>query len=417
MSHVPCPNPERTVFHVDMNAFFASVEQRCDPALRGRPIVVCGNAKTRTVVAACSYEAKAYGIKNGMPVGEAKRLCPSIVLVGGNPDKYVSIAHEIFAAMERYTPHVEVFSIDEAFLDMTHTLGRFGGVAEAAARHLKARILGVSGLTCSVGIGPNKLIAKLASDLQKPDGLVRIRREGVARTLEPLPVEELCGIGPKLALALHDLAIFTCGELGRASEAQLVAVFGVVGRALKRMGQGLDESPVAESGVTAPAKSMGHAYTLPRDTGDPATIRSLLLRLSEQVAVRLRADGVQGRTVGLTVRYTDFSTLVRHRTLAVPIDSGLRIAGSALALFTAHCEPLPQRVRLLGVSVAQLTGPERQLSLLEDDRRLERVDRCLDRVNAKFGEATLVRAGAWEPLVRKTHGFHSRKFASANFRV
>lgn len=402
---------ERVIFHVDMNAFFAAIEQQCHPALRGQPIVVCGNATTRTVVAACSYEAKAYGIKNGMSTMDAKRLCPHVRLVGGDPEKYVDIARRIFALMAEYTPAVEIFSIDEAFLDVTGTVPFFGPEPEDTARRLKARITAHVQLTCSVGIGPNKLIAKVASDLQKPDGLVRVRQAQVPALLEQLPVESLCGVGPHLQVALNELGIVTCAELGRAPEALLVSTFGVIGRALKRMGQGIDESPVAPIGVEALVKSMGHAYTLPRDTADREELHGTLLRLSERVARRLRADGAQSRGVHLTVRYTDFTTLTRHRRLRDPTDAGVRLYRAAAALFQEHCEPLPQRVRLLGVSAADLVRRERQASFLEEDERLERLDGCLDRVNDRFGEFTLVRASALRPLVPKSHGFllHARQ--------
>ena len=207
---------ERVIFHVDMNAFFAAVEQQYNPALRGKPIVICGNAKKRTVVAACSYEAKAFGIKNAMSVHEARALCPQVLLVGGNPEKYVDISRRIFNLLAEFSPQMEIFSIDEAFLDMTGTYPFFGKEPEDVARQIKERIRQGWGLTCSVGIGPNKLLAKLASNLQKPDGLVRIRQSEVPARMERLPIQELCGIGEKLKICLNELGIVTCGQLGRA---------------------------------------------------------------------------------------------------------------------------------------------------------------------------------------------------------
>jgi DNA polymerase-4 len=396
---------ERVIFHADMNAFFAAVEQRFNPALRGKPIIVCGNPKKRTVVAACSYEAKAFGIKNGMSVGEARRLCPGVIPVGGNPEKYVDVARHIFAIYGALTPRVEIFSIDEAFLDMTATYRFAGPEPEDAARLIKRRIHDAYGLTCSIGIGPNKLIAKVASELQKPDGLVRVRQADVAALMARLPIEDLCGVGPRLKAHLNDLGIVTCADLGQAPEALLMAKFGVIGRYLIRMGQGRDESPVGGTGEEAPAKSMGHCYTLPRDTDDEGEILGTLLRLCEQVARRLRADRFQGRTVSLTIRYADFSTMSHARTIPYPTDSGLHIYREALEVFAAHCEPLPQRVRLVGVGVSGLSQHERQLPLFGEDQRREQVDRCLDLVADRFGEFTLVRASALEPLVSKSHGF------------
>ncbi len=396
---------ERLIFHVDMNAFFAAVEQRFNPALRGKPIVICGNPKSRTAVAACSYEAKAFGIKNGMAVFEAKQLCPQVLLVGGNPDKYVDISQHIFAIFAEYTPLMEIFSIDEAWLDVTHTARLFGPTPEALAHLIKARIRAAYGLTCSIGIGPNKLIAKLASKLQKPDGLVRIQEADVPDRVGPLPVESLCGVGPKLKVHLNNLGIITCADLGRADEVLLTARFGIIGSILKRMGQGRDDSPVAPLHAEGIVKSMGHCYTLPRNTNSLEEIYGTTLRLAEQVARRLRRDGYQGRTVGLTIRYADFSSLSHDRTIASPTDHGLRIAQVAQALFADYCDPLPQRVRLIGIRASNLIRHERQLSFLPQEIKREQVDRCLDRLADRFGEFTVVRASALTPLVPKSHGF------------
>lgn len=396
---------ERVIFHLDMNAFFASVEQRYNPFLLGKPIVVCGSAKKRTVVAACSYEAKAYGIRNGMSVHQARALCPQVILVGGDPEKYVEISQGILAGLPRFTPQVEIFSIDEAFLDMTDTHRLFGRDPEAAARQMKQGITARWGLTCSVGIGPNKLIAKLASGLQKPDGLVYLRPEEVPVILERLPVEALCGVGPRFKASLNEIGIFTCGQLGRASEDLLVDRFGIIGRILKRMGQGLDDSPVGVWHEEGPVKSMGHAYTLPRDTRSEEEILATLLRLSEQVARRLRVDRVQARTVTLTVRYADFATVSHQQTVPSTTDAGLGIYRMAVRLFRRYCRPLPQPVRLLGVSASHLTQGEYQRSLWPGEERLRQVDQWMDRISDRFGEWTVVRARALEPLVPKSHGF------------
>lgn len=396
---------ERVVFHVDMDAFFASVEQRYNPALRGRPIVVCGNAKTRSVVAACSYEAKAFGVKNGMSAHEARALCPQVLLVGGNPEKYVDISQRIFACLSELSPETEIFSIDEAFLEMTGTWPFFGPEPEEAARLIKRRVREQEGLTCSVGVGPNKLIAKLASGLRKPDGLVRVRAAEVPALLERLPVEELCGIGERMKRHLGEWGIVTCGEMGRAPEELLARRFGVVGRALKRMGQGLDDSPVLSLHAEEPVKSMGHCYTLPRNTWDDGEVRGTLLRLSEQVARRLRQGGYQGRTVGLTLRYADFTTISHQRTSPTATDAGFEIYHRAMGLLGQYGEAIRQPVRLVGVGVSGLIHGEREMGLLEEEERLAQLDRCVDRVCDRFGEFTVLRAGALTPLARKSHGF------------
>ncbi len=416
---------ERVIFHVDMNAFFAAVEQRDNPRLRGKPIIVCGNPESRppslfelrrglceasakqgrTVVAACSYEAKALGITNGMAVFEAKQLCPRVLLIGGNPEKYVDVAQRIFAILLQFTPQVEVFSIDEAFLDVTGTCRFFADTPEDLARLIKQRIREAHGLTCSIGIAPNKLLAKLASDLQKPDGLIRITDADLPARLERLPVESLCGVGAHRKAHLNDLGIFTCADLGRAPESMLTARFGIVGASLKRMGQGVDESPVGMFNAEADVKSMGHAYTLPRDTEDEEEILGTLLRLCERVGRRLRADGYAGRTISLTVRYKDFSTISHARTIPHAVDSGVRIYQVARRIVEASCRPLPQRVRLLGVSVSNVTRHQRQITFLEEELRLARLDRCLDRIADRFGEFSVVRASALTPLTPKSHGF------------
>jgi DNA polymerase-4 len=396
---------ERIVVHVDMNAFFASVEQQAHPALRGKPIVVCGGPSARSVVAACSYEAKAYGIANGMSVAEARRRCPWVLPVSGHPEQYVDLARRIFAFLATLSPRMEVGSIDEAFLDLTDTFRFFGAAPEAAARLIKQRIQILVGLTCSIGIGPNKLVAKLAANQQKPDGLVRVRADEVAAFLEPLPVEALCGVGPTTAARLQAMGIVTCGQLGRAPEPELIRRFGLLGRALARMGQGCDEQPVALASVEPPVQTMSHSVTLPRDTADHEQIRGTLLRLAEQVARRLRADGSQGWTVELIVRYADFTTHAHQQTLAAPTDSGPRIWRAAMALLERHWAPPARRVRLVGVGVSTLDRGERQPSFLPEDVAAERLTRCLDHLADRFGECVVVRASALAPLSPKAHGF------------
>ncbi len=401
---------ERVIAHVDMNAFFAAVEQQSDPWLRGRPIVVCGNPKTRTVVAACSYEAKGYGITNGMSIHEAKQLCPHVILVGGNPEKYVDVSQRIFSILAEFTPRMEVFSIDEAFLDLTETFHTFAPTPEGAARKIKDRIRRAFGLTCSVGIAPNKLIAKLASDLHKPDGLACVRPDEIPALMARLPVETLCGVGPSLKESLNDIGIITCADLGNAPESLLRQQYGVIGSTLKRMGQGADDSPVLLAGLDVPAKSMSHMYTLEHDTSDEREVFGTLLRLSERVARWMRRDGYQGRTVGLTVRYSSFATLTREETITYPTDSGLKIYQTVRELFDRHCEPMPQRVRLVGVGVSQLSRHQQQLSWLEDELQTDRLNRCIDQINNRFGELAVGRANAVAPLVSKTHGFlHSQR--------
>ncbi|MFO7638192.1 MAG: DNA polymerase IV [bacterium] len=382
----------RTVLHVDMDAFFASVEQQTYPFLRGRPVGVCGDPDGRTVVAAASYEAKRRGVKTAMTVPEARRRCPGIILVGGDPAKYIDTSVRILAIYGRYTDLVEVFSVDEAFLDVTNSAHLYGG-AEAVARRVKAEIRERFGLTCSVGIGPNKLIAKLLSDRAKPDGLTAAGPEELPALLERTPVGELCGIGRRTEEELGRLGIKTCAELGRCPERRLVARFGVNGAKLARMGRGEDESPVLPCWHEPDTKSMGHALTLERDTRDPAVVRRQLLQLSEQVGRRLRRDGYAGRTVALVIRYADFSSRVRQRSLRERVDEGWRIYAVGMKLFEELYEP-GRFIRLLGISVSGLARNLRQAGLFDDpaDPGGDALLRAADFINDRFGEFRVARA-------------------------
>jgi len=380
---------ERIVLHVDMDAFFASVEQQTFPFLRGKPIGVCGDPDGRTVIAAASYEAKRRGVKTAMTLPEARKLCPEIILVGGHPAKYVDTSTRILAFYTTFTDSVEVFSIDEAFLDVTQTAHLFGG-PEEIARRIKAYLKAQFGLTCSVGIAPNKLLAKLVGDMHKPDGLTVVRQSEVAALMENLPVQELCGIGPKTQEKLNRLGIKTCGELGRYPEKQLNGIFGIVGSHLKRMGRGLDESPVLPYFHEPATRSMGHSFTLEKDTRDVAEIQRHLLQLSEQVGRRLRRDNFAGRTVSLVLRYSDFSTFIKQHSLKSHLDDGLRIYQVGLKLF-GELYQAPRLVRLLGISVSNLVRDLRQTEAFANSRADSLFD-SLDAVNDKYGEFSVARA-------------------------
>ena len=379
----------RVVLHVDMDAFFASVEQQTYPFLRGRPVGVCGDPNGRTVVAAASYEAKARGVKTAMTIPEVRRFCPDIVLVSADPAKYVDTSTRILAIYARFTDLVEVFSIDEAFMDVTGTAHLFGG-AEAIARDIKQEIRHRFGITCSVGIAPNKLLAKLAGEMHKPDGLTVVRPEEVPALMEKTLVNELCGIGRKTTIKLNAMGIRTCADLGRFPERELVRRFGVIGYHLHNMGRGEDENPVLPCCHEPETKSMGHSLTLDRDTKDPAVIHRHLLQLSEQVGRRLRRDGYAGRTVSLVLRYADFSTKVRQHTLSAHINNGHRIYTAGLRLFSELYQP-PRFVRLLGISVSNLVRDIRQLGMTGNDSAGSLFE-ATDEANDRFGEFSVSRA-------------------------
>ena len=373
----------RTILHIDMNAFFASIEQQADPELRGKPVAVVGS-QGRTVITTASYEARARGVKTGMAVWEGKRACPELIVVVGNNRRYSHTSREINAIFRDYTPEVEAFSIDESWLDVTHSLGIFGS-AENIAYQIKARIRHSFGITCSIGIAPNKMLAKLASDMQKPDGLVVIRPDEVGRVLEALPVGELCGIGRKMQQHLNLMSIYTCGELGRCDEERLTRRFGIIGRRLKEMGQGIDNLPVIPFGEEDEVKSVGHSSTLDRDIDNPLEIRRFLLQLSEMVGSRARRYGVSGKTIHLYVRYADFfSSWGKQITMRNCTNQSDDIYRAALGILESV--ELEQPVRLLGVTLSNLQHQAEQMPLFEDERRRREATRAMDEVNRRFGD-------------------------------
>ncbi len=382
----------RTIMHLDMNAFFASVEQRCDPNLRGKPIAVIGSAH-RTVVTTASYEARKFGVKTGMNKYEAKRACPGLIFVVGDNRKYIDTSVRILNILKDFSPKVEAYSIDEAFVDITGMSALFGESASLASK-VKERIREELGLTCSVGIAPNKLLAKLASDMQKPDGLVEIREEGIASVLEPLPVGELFGIGPKLTAHLASLGVATCGELARFPVSILRERFGIIGERLKLMGQGIDPSPVIPIGEEEEAKSVGHSTTLNRDISERGVLRRYILKLSEMVGARARRYGLMGRKVTLTLRYHDFFTFGRQKTLSIPTNDTRAIYSTATSIFDSL--RLKSSVRLVGVAISDISKGTGQLDLFEDGIKREKLLKAIDEINRDIGEFTITWASIFD---------------------
>lgn len=387
------PSALRTILHVDMDAFFASVEQVRNPELRGKPIAVTG-AGARTVILTASYEARAFGVRTGMRVPEAFRKCPQLIRVPADNAAYVTTCNRIMEILRRYTPEVEVFSIDEAFLDITGSLSLFKG-EERIGRLIKTEIQKELGLTCSVGIAPNKLMAKLASGLHKPNGLTLLKPALIPAVLEALPIEELCGIGPKLKLKLNSLGIKTCGELGRAPVSTLRAAFGIWGERLSAMGRGEDPGEVVPEEVRADPKSIGHSMTLAQDLSDRAQLSVYLLQLSEKVGRRLRQGGWAGRVVSLTLRNRDFTTHTHQHRLPSPAWESRKIYEAAQALFESI--PLHQPIRLVGVAMADLVPKGMQPSLFTEVNKSEQLYEALDQVNERFGEWTLT----WGSLLER----------------
>lgn len=373
---------ERIIMHIDMNAFFASVEQQSNPALRGKPIAVTGSS-SRTVILTASYEARAFGVKTGLTMWEARQKCPELIIVPGNNRLYTHVSSGIMKLLHDYTPLVEVFSIDEAFMDITGSVKLFGGV-ERICNLIKSRIKTGFGISCSIGIAPNKLLAKLASEMKKPDGLTIIRPEEISRTLEQLPIKELCGIGRKTERHLVMMSIHTCGELGRCDEARLTRKFGIVGPRLKQMGLGIDASPVVPAEDAEEVKSVGHSMTLKRDVRERVDILRFLLQLAEMVGRRARRYGVWGRTVHLTIRYADFTTFGKQASLREHINLSDDIYNATVKILDSL--ELTQPVRLLGIRLTNLQHQTSQLPLFPEEQTRLRLTEAMDRVNNRFGD-------------------------------
>jgi len=378
---------ERKILLIDMNAYFASVEQRCNPSLRGKPIVVCGEGRTIAVTA--SYEARAFGIKTGMTIPECKKLCPAVIPVIGNLDKYVDTSLRIHKIMLDFTDRVEVFSIDECFLDVTEEEKFFGGAVEVAKK-IKQRIKDELGLLCSAGVAPNKVVAKIAAKSKKPDGLVEVKPEEVAAFMENLPVEKLqgVGIGDQLAEKFHSLGIHTAKQLGGADVMTLTGHFGVLGRVYKNIGLGRDNSPVKAYSDKTPVKSVGHSYTLPSDTFDLDVIKSYMLMLCEKTASRLREYKLMGRTVFLMIRWGDFDMTGHRATEKHYFNSGTEMCENAWKIFEREL-PLKKAVRLIGVSISNLSACDKQQYLFDDMRKRQRILETMDEINVKYGGFTV----------------------------
>jgi len=376
---------DRIILHIDMDAFFISVEQRDCPSLKGKPAAVCGSL-SRGVVTSATYEARSYGVRAGMPVQEAKRKCPQLTLVEGTYSKYTEASARIFSLLGKYTPLVEEASIDEGYLDITQSQLLFKSPLHIA-QSIKADIRDMEQLTCSVGVAPNKLLAKLGSRLKKPDGLVIIEKENVERVLKDLPVGKLFGIGPKLEKELNSIGIFTCSQLAKYPVPALTKRFGVIGERLHEMGLGLDDSPVVPSEEEEDPKSISHSVTLEEDTSDVETLKRVLLELSERVSKRMRRGSLYSSRVVLTVRYSNFYTFSKQKTLSKSINSGNEIFRHAFEIFQSVSHA--RRIRLLGVAATLLKKEQGQLNLFEKRGKSDNLLKAMDQVNERFGDWTL----------------------------
>jgi len=382
---------EKVIVHVDMDAFFAAIEIRNDPHLKGKPVIVGGDTKYRSVVSTCSYEARKYGVKSAMPMAEAKRLCPEGVIVSGNLNEYVYTSAVLQSIFGKYSPIVEPFSVDEAFLDITGCHKMFGS-AENLVKAMKNEIKHDLGLSCSVGISPNKMLAKMASGENKPDGLTFMDKEDFKKIFYPRPVNTLWGIGESTKLALNKIGIFTVEDLAKRDRKELKKFFGENGSGMSDVAHAHDDTEVFSYDDRPLDKSMSHETTLIADISEIEKIYSTLLWLSDKVARRLRLDNYHGRTISVKIRSSDFTTITRDKTLTCPTDQCAIIYETAKKLIPREFGP-KTKVRLLGVRVSNLEKKrgENQLSLVNDLAKNKMIanSKTIDILRDKFGESVI----------------------------
>ena len=389
---MPAPghHTPRTILHADLDAFFASVEQRDNPELRGKPVLV-GGSGPRGVVAAASYEARAFGCHSAMPGAVARRLCPQAIFVRGSYDKYKAASQAVFEVFESVTPLVEPLSIDEAFLDVTGSQ-RLLGNGEAIARKIKRDVFEKTKLTVSLGVAPNKLVAKIASDLDKPDGLVIVRESEVEDVLGPLEIARLWGVGAVGQAKLERLGIRTFADVRRLDRKTLTTMFGSLGESLYERCRGIDDRPVV---TDRRAKSIGHERTFGENLTTIDQCHAQIVDLAERVAWRLRRSDRAAGALTIKIRNGQFRTITRNRTLPEPTHESAAIVRESLAVFEAWAQRSFEPVRLLGVSTSQL-GEPRGPGLFDAAKRQRagRVDEAADAIRARFGTDAIGRASS-----------------------
>jgi len=385
------PALPRTIFHVDMDAFFVSVEELYDPSLKGKPVVVGGQRHERGVVSAASYEARKFGVHSALPLRSAAKLCPQAIFVDGHPERYRECSEKVYKVLTAFSPQVEMASIDEAYLDMTGT-ARLHGPPLRAAHKLHQRMKEETQLNCSIGIGSSRLIAKVSSARAKPNGVLWIVPGEESKFLAPLDVREIPGVGKVMENHLHELGIKKVGDLARLGEAELEQRFGKWGLALAGKARGEDAGGWfdTEVGADIAAKSISHEHTYNEDTADANQLEATLMRLSEMVGRRLREANFHARTIQLKLRYQDFSTITRAHTFPAGTQLDGEIFEQVRALFRKNWK-LGREVRLLGVQASTFEAQAEQISLLEGGRQKRWKDAlaAADRLRDKFGESSV----------------------------
>jgi len=375
----------RSILHVDMDAFYASVEQLDHPEYKGKPVIVGADprgGKGRGVVAACSYEARKFGVHSALPISRAWKLCPEGVYVRPRMERYVEVSRNVMEVFRRYTDLVEPLSIDEAFLDITGSI-KLLGPADQIASAIKKEIKETTGLNASVGLAPNKFLAKIASDLRKPNAFVVVTESEIETFLRDLPISRLWGVGPKTEQRLREMGFKTIGDIAAVTRESLVRSLGGLGEHLFQLSHGKDARGVEPNWEP---KSVGTETTFNEDTADRELLLATILELSDHVAVRLRKDGYRARKVTLKLRYSDFETHTKQQSLKKAIVTGEEIAKVARGLFASF--PMKKRIRLIGVSAGELQGRDgdpQQLQLFGEQSTKEKLSQTVDQLNEKFG--------------------------------
>jgi DNA polymerase-4 len=392
----------RTVFHVDMDAFFVSVEELFDPSLKGKAVVVGGKPNERGVVSAASYAARKFGVHSAMPLRTAYKLCPQAIFVEGHPTRYRDYSGRVYEILQSFSPAVEMASIDEAYVDMTGT-ERLHGPALRAAHLLHQRIQSGTGLNCSIGVASSRLVAKIASDQAKPNGILRVLPGAEARFLAALEVRKIPGVGKVMEKNLHSIGIRRVGDLAAMEEADLERRFGKWGLALAGKAQGEDAGGWFDSeiGERGDPKSISHEHTFMIDTTDASQLESTMVHLAEKVGRRLREHGLCAKTVQLKLRYSDFTTITRAYTFPAPTQLDMDLIGQARSLLHANRES-GRAIRLIGVHVSGFEHEE-QMSLLADPRaeRWTKALKTADELRDRFGEAAVSLGGGLQGRYRE----------------
>ncbi|MDN3016604.1 DNA polymerase IV [Paenibacillus sp. BSR1-1] len=388
------PKNGRVILHVDMNSFYASVEMAYDPSLKGKPLAIAGNAEERRgIIVTCSYEARKFGVKTTMPLWEAKKLCPQLIVKTPNFERYRAASRGMFDILRHYTTLVEPVSIDEGYMDITESF-QFGSPIEIA-ESIQKRILEQLDLPCSIGIAPNKFLAKMASDMKKPMGITVLRKRDIPVVLWPLNTNEMHGVGNKTAEKLTTIGIHTIGDLAKGNEIQLKTLLGINGVRLKERANGMDQRPVDPESIEE-FKSIGNSTTLPRDISNQQELFHVLESLAETVSVRIKRKNVLAATLGITIRYKDRRTITRSRKLPNPVNHKDDIAAFAKQLFLKSWNG--DAIRLLGITGFDLVEQDqafKQLDIFsyEHDAKKEPLLKTLSGLREKYGKNIIEIAG------------------------